>query len=165
MMKSENGQKGFGVIKMLVKLAILAILVAFAAPRVVPILQNQGFTLYAQNITSSINSFNANNNGGLLQSNTDINAPMYKQVIDYIPNVATTYNVKIIISAIQSYQFANDGNLPQSDADVESCLSKPIASLGPPGSTYRLTYTSSVVTVMGTSPSSTIFSAEVYAQN
>lgn len=169
MMKSENRQNGFSIIKLLVKLAILAILVAIVVPKVIPILQNQETVSYMKSIAGSMNAYSGNS----LQANvdpdadadTDSTVPIYKQVIDYVPNVMTAYNMKIIVSAVQAYRYENDGDLPQSDTDVESCLSKPIASFGPPGATYSLTYTPSVVTVIGTSPTSAVYSSEQLKSN
>jgi hypothetical protein len=76
----------------------------------------------------------------VIESSVDDDLPVYKQVINYVPDYATSANLQSIINAIDFYKLANNGQLPQSDEELESYLSKPIASLGPAGATYAITY-------------------------
>ncbi|HRW13396.1 MAG TPA: hypothetical protein P5549_09755 [Syntrophomonas sp.] len=167
MQNRNSGQQGFGLIKLMIKMAMLTVvlmLVAITVPKVIQSLgysQGQGLVSDVKGMIATINASKVADN--VIESSVDDDLPVYKQVINYVPDYATSANLQSIINAIDFYKLANNGQLPQSDEELESYLSKPIASLGPAGATYAITYFPSLILIEATSPSSKIYWAEVEA--
>jgi len=167
MQKCNNGQKGSGMISLLVKMIMLTLvvtLVMIAVPKVIQSMgysQGQGFITDMKDMIGTISSSKVAGSDIVVESNVDDSLPVYKQVINYVPDYATSSNVYSIVKAINVYKISNNGKLPQSEEELESCLSKPIASLGPAGAVYSITYFPSTVIITATSPTSAIYSVEV----
>jgi|GEM_PF-2338069 len=167
MQKCNNGQKGSGMISLLIKMIMLTLvvsLVMIAVPKVIQSMgysQGQGFVKDMKDMIGTISTSKVAGNDIVVESNVDDNLPVYKQVINYVPDYATSSNVYSIVKAINVYKISNNGKLPQSDEELESCLSKPITSLGPAGAVYSITYFPSVIIISATSPTSAIYSVEI----
>jgi hypothetical protein len=163
----NNGQKGAGMIKLLVKMVMLTLvvmLVMIAVPKVIQSIgysQGKGFISDLKDMIGTISTSKVAGGDIVVESNNNDDLPVYKQVINYFPDYSTSSNVYSIVKAINVYKISNNGKLPQSDEELESCLSKPIAALGPAGAVYSITYFPSVVIITATSPTSAIYSVEV----
>lgn len=144
-------------------LTLVIMLVAITVPKVIQFLgypQGQGLVNDMKDMTGTI-SANKVADDNIIESNVDETLPLYRQVINYVPDYATSSNVHSIVSAINLYKISNQGQLPRSDEELETYLSKPIASLGPAGATYSITYFPSIILVEAMSPTSAIYSAAV----
>lgn len=156
------------MIKLIMKLAMLTVvimLVGISVPKVIQSLgysQGQGLVSDMKEMIGTI-STNQTADESMIESSVDEDLPLYRQVVNYVPDYATSANVQSIISAINLYKISNQGQLPRSDDDLEAFLSKSIDSLGPAGAKYSITYFPSIILIEAMSPTSTVYWAEVEA--